>query len=117
MPDTGTGRGHLDVSTLQHFGVSHRVLTVNTPTLFSIWVPMDGTWGLEYALLDLSIYNVRKDLELAVRVSSEPGTGLDSVLIEDAQVSKTHVIVVCISKNESPYQHRCSHGVQKNPWG
>jgi len=73
VPDACTSGGHLDVSALQHLGVSHRVL-----------------------MLEFSIHNIRKNLELPVRVSSKSGTGFDPVLIEDTQVSETHVIIISI---------------------
>jgi hypothetical protein len=52
---------------------------------------------VEYALLELSIHNIRKDLELAVRVGSESGPGLDPVLIKHAQMPEAHVVLISIS--------------------
>ena len=59
----------------------------------------------EHALFEFSIYDVREYLELAVRMSSESGAGLDSVLIEDAQVSESHVIIISVSVNENSCQY------------
>jgi len=73
MLDTGTGGRHLEVPTLEYLGVSHGVL-----------------------VLELPIHKIREDLELAVGVGSEPGSGLDPVFVEDTQVSKTRVFVITI---------------------
>jgi len=95
MPDASTGRGHLNISTLQHLGVSHRVLTVSAPHHSAC---TRETRRPEYALLELSIHNVRKYLKLAVRVSSKSSSRINPILIEDTQVPKTHVTTISISE-------------------
>jgi len=61
--------------------------------------------GPEYALLELSIHNIRKDLKFTMRVGSKPGTRLDSVLVEDAQLPEAHVIAVGIPNTTTPCQY------------
>lgn len=70
---------------------------------------------MKYALLEFAIHEVREDLELAVRVGSEPGISFDPVLVQDAQVPKTRMITIAIPKykTKTPYQPKRSCGIQK----
>ena len=54
----------------------------------------------KHALLKFSINDIRKNFEFFVRVGAEPSSGLDPVLIENAQMSKAHMIIVSIPKNK-----------------
>ena len=51
----------------------------------------------EYALLEFPTHNVGENFEFSVRVGSEPRSGLDPILVEHAQVTKAHVIMISIS--------------------
>ena len=95
MSDTGTSRGHLEVSTPHDLGVSHRITAEHGSRLVSRRTSAD-TGGI-HALFKFSIDDVRKYFEFFVGMGAKPGAGLDSILVEDTQLAETHVILVTIS--------------------
>ena len=66
-----------------------------------------------HALLEFSVYKIRKDLEFAVRVSSESCARFDPILIEHPQVPKGLVIKITISDNEGPLSVLALCGIRK----
>jgi hypothetical protein len=56
--------------------------------------------GRNRALFKSTVNDVREDLELAVRVGPKAGARFNPVLVQDAQLSEAHMIVIAISKDD-----------------
>ena len=94
MANTRAGRSHLDVAALEDLHVSHGVVAerqVSTP----LWLVIQK----EYALSQLALDNVREDLELAMPVRAEASARRDTILVDNSQGAKLHVVPVLVAED------------------